>query len=71
MSVTKSLTELIDELSPVERDAARQFIESLVSKRTKRKGTLRQDWAGALRAYRQQYTALELQEKALEWMSED
>jgi len=71
MSATKSLAELIDDLSPVERDATRQFIESLMSKRSKSGETLRQDWAGALRAYRQQYTALELQEKALEWMSED
>jgi len=28
---------------------------------------LRQDWAGALSKYRHQYTALELQKKALEW----
>jgi len=71
MSTTKPLAELIDELSPVERDATRQFIESLMSKRSKNGETLRQDWASALSAYRQQYTALELQEKALEWMSED
>ena len=25
------------------------------------------DWAGALKEYRDQYTALELQKKALEW----
>jgi len=28
---------------------------------------LRQDWAGALKEYRDQYTALDLQKKALEW----
>lgn len=28
---------------------------------------LRQDWAGALREYRDQYTAVDLQKKALEW----
>ena len=28
---------------------------------------LRQTWAGALRDYREQYTSLELQKKALEW----
>ena len=28
---------------------------------------LRQDWAGGLRDYRDQYTALELQRKALDW----
>ena len=71
MSITKSLAELIDDLSPTERDATKQFVEFLLAKRSKKGGYLRQDWAGALRAYRGQYTALELQEKAIEWMSED
>ena len=28
---------------------------------------LRQDWAGALKDYKDKYTSLELQKKALEW----
>jgi hypothetical protein len=28
---------------------------------------LRQDWAGALRDFRDQYTSLELQKKSLDW----
>jgi len=71
MAVTKPLDKLIDELSPDEREATRQFVESLLAKRAKNEEPLRQDWAGALRAYRQQYTALELQKQALQWMSED
>ncbi|MCK4762670.1 MAG: hypothetical protein KAW12_10780 [Candidatus Aminicenantes bacterium] len=33
----------------------------------KRKNKLRQDWAGALSEYKNQYTSLELQKKALDW----
>lgn len=29
--------------------------------------TLRQDWAGALKEYREKFTSLALQKKALEW----
>jgi hypothetical protein len=39
------------------------------SKRRKKKNKLRQDWAGALREYRDQYTSLKLQKKSLEWRS--
>lgn len=37
------------------------------AKRKKGRKKLRQDWAGALREYKNQYTSLELQKKALEW----
>lgn len=40
------------------------------SRRKKKKGKLSQNWAGALRDYKEQYTSLELQKKALEWRSE-
>ena len=44
------------------------FMEFLLEKRVrKRGGRLRQDWAGALRDYRDLYAALELQKKSLEW----
>ncbi|MBN1811079.1 MAG: DUF2281 domain-containing protein [Anaerolineae bacterium] len=52
------------------------FVEFLVEKWTRKEqgeqaaessGPLRQDWAGALRDYRAQYTSLELEQKALEW----
>jgi hypothetical protein len=33
-------------------------------------GKLRQDWAGALEAYQQQYTALDLQHLATKWRTE-
>jgi len=46
----------------------RDFVEFLLERRVCKRGRkLRQDWAGALRKYRDQYTSLELQKKALEW----
>jgi len=66
------ISDLIEKLSPGERRATRRFIELLLSKRQdKKESTLRQDWAGSLRKYRSEYTSLELQEKAVEWMSEE
>jgi len=67
----KSLPELIKELPPSDRKTARDFIEFLLLKhKAKSARTLRQDWAGSLREYKTQYTALELEKKALEWRSE-
>ena len=69
MSVTtKPLEELVQELPPDLRAEVRDFAEFLLERRDRRTGTtLRQDWAGALRDYRQQYTSLELQRQALGW----
>ncbi len=67
----KPLPELVRELPPDAQKVARDFVEFLLVKhRQKANRKLRQDWAGALRDYRDQYTALELQRKALEWRSE-
>jgi len=64
----RSLKELIEALPPEIRQEVEDFVEFLLEKRTRKRGRkLRQDWAGALRAYRNRYTALELQKKALEW----
>ena len=64
----KSLEELVQELPPDMVAEVRDFIEFLLAKRSRRvRATLRQDWAGALRDYRQQYTSLELQHQALAW----
>ena len=66
-TVTKPLQELIQELPPDMQAEVRDF-EFLLAKRGRHaKRTLRQDWAGALRHYRQQYTSLELQRQALTW----
>ena len=64
----KSIDERIKNLPPALKKEVEEFVNSLLKKRRKKKGKkLRQDWAGALRDYRDQYTSLELQKKALEW----
>jgi len=63
----RTLKELIDQLPPELQREVRDFAEFLLEKKAKKAGRkLRQDWAGALREYREQYTSLELQKKALE-----
>lgn len=66
--VMQILKELVEQLSPDLQQEVRDFVEFLLERRAKKKGRkLCQDWAGALRDYRDQYTSLELQKKALEW----
>jgi len=68
---TKPLPELVEELPSNMRIEVRHFVEFLLNKQAHQtKGKLRQDWAGALRDYRQQYTSLELQQQALTWRGE-
>jgi uncharacterized protein DUF2281 len=63
-----NLEKLIQGLPPDLKQEVEDFIHFLLSKRTQKAGKkLRQDWGGALKEYRQQYSALELQKKALEW----
>jgi hypothetical protein len=67
-AAARPLEEVVRELPPELRDEVRDFAEFLLTKRSLRPGkTLRQDWAGALRDHREQYTSLELQRRALEW----
>jgi len=67
-TATKPLPELVQDLPPDVHAEVLDFVEFLLAKHGRRaRRTLRQDWAGALRSYRQQYTALELQRQALDW----
>ncbi|MEO0130002.1 MAG: DUF2281 domain-containing protein [candidate division WOR-3 bacterium] len=62
------LKDIVEKLPPELQQEVEDFIEFLLTKRSSKRGRrLRQDWAGALREYRNQYTSLELQKKALEW----
>ncbi len=62
------IEEMVKDLSPNLRQEAEDFIEFLLSKHSRKPATkLKQDWAGALREYKDKYTSLELQKKALEW----
>ena len=64
----RSLQELMDDLTPEMLAEVRDFAEFLLTRHRRQPGqALRQDWAGALHEYRQQYTSLELQHQALEW----
>jgi hypothetical protein len=64
----KTLDELMKELPPDSLAEVRDFVEFLLEKRKRKAaGKLRQNWAGALSAYRDEYTSLELQKKALDW----
>jgi len=66
-----TLKELIDQLPPELQQEVQDFAQFLLEKRMKKAGyKLRQDWAGALKKYRDRYTSLELQKKALEWRGE-
>ena len=62
------IAEMVRDLPPELQREVEDFVQFLIEKRARKAGKkLRQDWAGALREYRDQYTALELQKKALEW----
>ena len=64
----KDLEEIVGELPPDLKEEVKDFAEFLLQKRKKPKQKhLRLSWAGALREYRDQYTSLDLQKKALEW----
>ena len=64
----KSIEDRIKLLPPELQREVEDFVEFLTERWVRKPaGKLSQDWAGALRDYRDQYTSLELQKKALEW----
>jgi hypothetical protein len=68
MSVRQTIDELIKALPPELQREVEDFARFLIERRGQKRGEkLRQNWAGALRDYRVQYTSLELEKKALEW----
>jgi hypothetical protein len=70
---TQSLEEMIRALPPDLQQEVRDFAEFLLEKRRikPRRKHMRMKWAGALKKYRDQYTSLELQKKALEWWDDE
>ncbi len=69
---TRTLPELVQELPPDAQEVVRDLVELLLSRSKtgpdpKAHRPLRQDWAGALRAYRREYTSLDLQHRASDW----
>jgi len=64
----REIERLIRDLPPDLASRVEEYVVSLLQARAKKQGrNLRQDWAGALREFRHQYTSLELQKKALDW----
>lgn len=64
----KTIEEKIKELPPELQQEVEDFVEFLLKTKVRRKQKkLRMTWAGALREFRDQFTSLELQKKALEW----
>jgi hypothetical protein len=64
-----NLEELLGRLPEDIRVEVRDFVEFLLSKRRPVEGgrKLSQKWAGVLKDYRDKYTSLDLQKKALDW----
>jgi len=64
----QTIEDLIRQLPPDLQQEVIDFAKLLMERRERKLGRrLRQDWAGALSDYREQYTALDLQRRALEW----
>jgi hypothetical protein len=64
----KTTEELIKELPPELQQEVRDFAQFLLDKKARPKQKkLRMTWAGGLREFRDKFTSLELQKKALEW----
>jgi len=62
------IEEIIKKLPPEFQKEVEDFIQFLLEKHKKKTGKkLKQEWAGALKKYRKQFTSLELQKKSLEW----
>ena len=62
------IEEIVKELPAELQQEVADFAQFLVQRQGRKTGRkLRQDWAGGLREYRDKYTSLELQKKAMEW----
>jgi hypothetical protein len=68
MTIEQTIVEKLRELPVEKQREVLDFVEFLTEKHPLKRGRkLRQDWAGALSDYKDEYTSLELQKKALEW----
>jgi len=63
-----SIEEMVKKLPEELQKEVIKFVNLLLERQSKKKGIkLSQDWAGALRDYRSQYTSVQLQKKVNEW----
>ncbi len=64
----KRLDEIIEQLPPELQDEVFDFAQFLLKEKVHSKQTkLRMSWAGGLIEFREKFTSMELQKKALEW----
>lgn len=65
----QTIIDKIRSLPPQLQQEVEDFVDFLLTKTTRQQGKrfLKQDWAGGLAQFKEQYTALELQRKAMEW----
>lgn len=63
-----AIVEIVRQLPPEWQDEVLEYAQYIFEKKVERKGRkLRLSWVGGLEEFRDQYTSLELQKKALEW----
>lgn len=72
MNAAEKISKQVMELPPYLLPELESYIEFLRQNKNvrRKKNRFKQNWAGALKEFNSQYTALELQKKALEWRSE-
>jgi hypothetical protein len=63
----RPIEDRIRELPPNLQEEVIDFIEFLAQRENRKPGKMRQDWANGLAGYRDQYTSIQLQKKALDW----
>lgn len=64
-----NIVEKFDQLPSDLQEKVIKYIDYLLTqKELRKKKKLKLDWIGGLKEYRDQYTALELQKAAVEWM---
>ncbi|MBM4046293.1 MAG: DUF2281 domain-containing protein [Planctomycetes bacterium] len=63
-----TIEDMMKQLPPELQEEVRDFAQFLLERKARPKQkNLRLTWAGGLREFRDRFTALELQKKALEW----
>ncbi len=71
MKTLEETTKLIAQLRPELKQEVDDFVEFLRERRDRpRRNKPRLDWAGGLSEYRDKFTSVELQHKALDWWTE-
>ncbi|TAL68257.1 MAG: DUF2281 domain-containing protein [Bacteroidetes bacterium] len=71
MTVAQKIISKINKLPPNLLMDLEEYVNKISKKRSSnRTKKLNQNWAGALKEFKTQYTSIELQKKALDWHTE-